>query len=136
MVLTAMPTHIGQIMTRKLLSISSNASLEDAAWGLALKRVQGAPVKDDRGRVIGILSKGDIGVLDRLPASSESLKASDAMTRVLYAIRQTDTVKQAAHRFVETGARELVVLDEAEELVGIVTQTDLLRLLLRDDVDL
>jgi len=131
-----MPTTIDQIMTRKLLSIASDAPLEDASWGLALKRVQGAPVKDDRGRVIGILSKGDIGVLERLPAGGEHLKASDAMTRVLYAIREHDTVKQAARRFVETGARELVVLDPKDELVGIVTQTDLVRLLLRDDVDL
>jgi predicted transcriptional regulator len=131
-----MPTPDGQIMTRQLLSIASDARLEDAAWGLALKRAQGAPVKDDRGRVIGILSKGDIGVLDRLPASAEPLKASDAMTRVLYAIRENDTVKHAARRFVETSARELVVLDGKEELVGIVTQTDLIRLLLRDDVDL
>jgi predicted transcriptional regulator len=131
-----MPTRVDEIMTRKILSIASNAKLEDAAWGLALKRVQGASVKDHRGRVIGILSKSDIGVLERAAVPSESLKAADAMTRVLYAIKETDTVKQAVRRFVDTGCRELVVLDEAEQMVGILTQTDVLRLLLRDDIDI
>ncbi len=130
-----MPLTVDQIMTRKLLSIASNASLDDAAWGLALKRVQGSPVKDDTGRIIGILSRNDIGVIARLPGSRDALKASDAMTRVLYSIRTGASVKEAARRFVETGCQELVVLDDGERLVGIVTQTDLVRLLLRDDVD-
>src|SRR5262245_11939075 len=131
-----MPTRVDQIMTRKLLSIASNASLEDAAWGLALKRVQGAPVKDPSGRVIGILSKSDIGVIERLPQGSLPLQAKDAMTRVLYAIREADSVKHAARRFLETGSRELAVLDECDELVGILSQTDLIKLLVQDDVDL
>src|SRR5262252_1401406 len=130
-----MPTTVDQIMTRKLLTIASNARLEDAAWGLSLKRVQGSPVKDDSGRVIGILSRNDVGVIARLPGACESLKASDAMTRVLYAVRVGDSVKEAARRFVETGCQELVVLDPEGQLVGIVTQTDLVRLLLRNDVD-
>jgi predicted transcriptional regulator len=130
-----MPTTVDQIMTRKLLTIASDASLEDAAWGLALKRVQGSPVKDDTGRVIGILSRNDVGVIARLPGAREALKASDAMTRVLYAVRVGDTVKEAARRFVETGCQELVVLDEEEHMVGLLTQTDLVRLLLRADLD-
>lgn len=130
-----MPLTVDQIMTRKLLTIASNASLGDAAWGLALKRIQGSPVKDDLGRVIGILSRNDIGVISRLPGNRDALKASDAMTRVLYSIRIGSSVKDAAKRFVETGCQELVVLDEEDRLVGIVTQTDLVRLLLRDDVN-
>lgn len=130
-----MPLTVDQIMTRKLLTIASDASLEDAAWGLALKRVQGSPVKDDMGRIIGILSRNDIGVIARLPGGRETLKAADAMTRVLYAIPVGATVKDAAKRFLETGAQELVVLDR-EHMVGIITQTDLVRLLLRDDVAL
>ena len=129
-------TTVDQIMTRKLLTIASDASLEDAAWGLALKRVQGSPVKDDTGRIIGILSRNDVGVIARLPGTRDTLKASDAMTRVLYAVRVGDTVKEAARRFVETGCHELVVLDSEDELVGIVTQTDLVRLLLRNDLEL
>jgi predicted transcriptional regulator len=129
-------TTVEQIMTRKLLTIASDAPLEDAAWGLALKRVQGSPVKDDMGRIIGILSRNDVGVISRLPGTRDTLKASDAMTRVLYAVRVGDTVKEAARRFVETGCQELVVLDSDDQLVGLVTQTDLVRLLLRNDLEL
>jgi acetoin utilization protein AcuB len=126
---------VDQIMTRKFLAISSDASLDDAAWGLALKGMQDMPVKDRSGRIIGILSKNDVGVVARLPGSHEALKATDAMTRVLYAIRVGDGVKDAARRFVETGCLELVVLDAQDQVVGIVTQTDLVRILLRDDLD-
>jgi predicted transcriptional regulator len=134
-VIGPMPITVDEIMTRKLLTIASDASLEDAAWGLSLKRVQGSPVKDDNGRIIGILSRNDVGVIARLPGARDTLKASDAMTRVLYAVRVGDSVKEAARRFVETGCQELVVLDELDQLVGIVTQTDLVRLLLRTDVE-
>ena len=131
-----MPTVVDDIMLRKVLTIASDARLEDAAWGLALKRVAGAPVKDDRGRIIGMLSRSDIGALERLSQVPESLKASDAMARVLYAVRQGDTVKHAARRFIDTGAAQLIVLDANDDMVGMITQIDLLRLLLRDDVDL
>jgi CBS-domain-containing membrane protein len=77
-----------------------------------------------------------VGVISRLPGTRDTLKASDAMTRVLYAVRVGDTVKEAARRFVETGCQELVVLDSDDQLVGLVTQTDLVRLLLRNDLEL
>ncbi len=131
-----MPTRVDEIMTRKVLTIASDAKLEDAAWGLSLKRVQGAPVKDSQGRIIGMLSRSDITLLERLHQPNGDLRASDAMARVLYAVREHDTVKQAARRFVDTGAQHLIVLDDEDRMVGTVTPNDLLQLLILDDVDI
>jgi predicted transcriptional regulator len=131
-----MATTVEDIMTRKVLTVASDASLDDVSWGLALKKVQGAPVRDDRGRLVGILSKSDVGLVGRLPPSNERLTASDAMTPMLYAIKKGQTVKEAASRFVDTGAHQLIVFDEAGQMVGIVTPTDILKLILHDSVQL
>jgi predicted transcriptional regulator len=131
-----MSTLVRQIMTRKLLTVDSNANLNDVSWGLALKRVQGAPVSDERGRIIGVLSRSDIGAVERVAPESSGLKAGQAMTPVLYAIKQDASVKEAARRFVETACHQLIVFDEDEEVVGIVTPTDLLKLMLEEHVDL
>jgi CBS domain-containing protein len=131
-----MPTLVESIMTRKVLTVAGSARLADVSWGLALKRVQGAPVKDDRGRLIGVLSRSDIGAMERAAPESATMRASEAMTPVLYAILQSATVKEAAARFVETGCHQLVVFDDEGGVVGLVTATDLLKLLLADGVDL
>src|ERR1700749_2595297 len=115
-----MPTRVSEIMTRKMLTIASDAKLEDAAWGFSLKRVQGAPVKDVDGRIVGILSKSDIGILERLHTPAEDLRARDAMARVLYAVAGSDPVNPAPRRFLDTSAQHLVVLDDQDNLVGIL----------------
>src|SRR5262245_53452238 len=51
---------VSSIMTRKVLTVAAGADLKDAAWGLTLKGFSGAPVKDESGHVIGILSKSDL----------------------------------------------------------------------------
>jgi predicted transcriptional regulator len=122
---------VEEIMTQKVLTVASDATLDDVSWGLSLKKVHGAPVRDDRGRLIGILSKSDVGLVGRLPPNGP-LKASDAMTPILYAIKRGQTVKDAAKRFVDTGAHQLIVFDDEGQMVGIVTPTDILKLILND----
>ncbi len=127
---------VAEIMTRKVLTVAAEADLEDAAWGLTLKRISGAPVKDKWGNVIGVLSKSDLlDPNERDLRSDESPKARDVMTPVLFAARETDPVGFAVRRMVETGVHRLVVLDERGILIGVVTPMDVLRGLLEGKVD-
>src|ERR1700677_4600065 len=52
-----MRTH--QIMTRKVISVGTTASIVDAANIMLENHVSGLPVIDDAGRLVGIVSQGD-----------------------------------------------------------------------------
>jgi CBS domain-containing protein len=50
----------GDIMTRKVISVSEDTSIEDLCGLLFEARITGAPVVDSGGRIVGIVSKDDI----------------------------------------------------------------------------
>jgi len=126
---------VADIMTRKVLTVAAEADVKDAAWGLTMRGLSGAPVKDETGAVVGILSKSDLVDPEKQGAPSERHTARDAMTPLLFAALVTDSVAFAVRRMVETGAHRLVVVDEKGALVGIVTPMDVLKGLLEGTVD-
>ena len=124
-------TLVADIMTRHVLTIAAEADVADAAWGLTMRGLTGAPVKDERGNVIGVLSKSDLADPRRVSHAPDAPHTvRDAMTPVLFATLETDPVKFAVRRMVETGSHRLVVVDEKGALTGIVTPMDVLRALL------
>ena len=127
---------VEDLMTRKVLTVAAGADADDAAWGLTMKGLSGAPVKDERGNIIGVLSKSDlVDPEKRGPEHDEHLTARDVMTPVLFAARASDPIKFAVRRMVETGAHRLVVVDDGGALVGIITPMDVLRGLIEAKLD-
>jgi len=53
------------------------------------------------------------------------MRVIDVMTTDVIAVSPTDSLKQAAHRMMEGGVSGLPVVDAAGELVGIVTEADI-----------
>jgi CBS-domain-containing membrane protein len=55
------------------------------------------------------------------------------MTPLVFAIRASDSMMEAVRRMVETGAHRLIVVNDDGKLAGIVTPTDVLKELVRQD---
>jgi CBS-domain-containing membrane protein len=125
---------VEDLMTRRVLTVAAEADANDAAWGFTMKGVSGAPVMDERGNLIGVLSKSDL-VDPEKRRSDERVTARDVMTPLLFAARASDPVSFAARRMVETGAHRLVVVDDGGALVGIITPMDVLRGLVEAKID-
>lgn len=121
---------VSEIMTRNVLSVAADASAKDLAWGFNLKGFSGAPVKDDSGNVVGVVSKSDLLDPDKTDSDSTSGTVRDHMTPVLLAVRANDSYTVAVRRMVDMGIHRLMVVDDAGGLVGIVTPMDVLRGLL------
>lgn len=126
---------VAEIMTRKVLTVAAEADADDAAWGLTLKGFSGAPVKDEQGNLVGVISKSDLVDPEKRGHETEHVTARDVMTPVLFATRATDSVRFAAERMVKTGAHRLVVVDDRGQLIGIVTPMDVLKGLVEGRID-
>ncbi|MBX3050873.1 MAG: CBS domain-containing protein [Caldilineaceae bacterium] len=129
-------------MTPNPYTCAVDASLADARDMMAEYRCRRLPVLDDDGKLIGILSLGD--VRQAAPSSVSSLSlfeinyfwaklpVSSAMTADPITLTPTDTVKEACDRMLAHKISGLpVVIDH--KVVGIFTETDALRFLVSLD---
>lgn len=127
---------VADIMSPQVLTVNPKTPLKAAQLELVLAGVHGAPVIDQSGQVIGVLSTTDL--LD--PRREETLgvppelrTVEDAMTSVLFAVLSSDHAMYAVKRMLETGSHRLVVFDDRGKLVGVVTPVDVMRALLAGD---
>jgi CBS domain-containing protein len=127
-----------EVMTRDVFTLPASLSLEGAVWALMHRGVSGAPVRDRDGNLVGVVSEGDLlearaGGL--APPDDENLEfdddrsVADVMTPALVAVGPNETLDEVVALMVAHGMRRVLVLDDAGQLVGIVTPIDVLRAL-------
>ncbi len=123
-----MPT-VDSIMSRDVLSISSDTPLAAAAQRMSGGRV-GAVVVLDGDRLVGILTERD--VLRAVGEGRvEGSVAADWMTGDPETIEPSETTDMAATLMIHGGFRHLPVV-EGGNVIGIVSIRDLMRVVLDD----
>lgn len=133
-------------MTREVVCIPRGMTLRGAAHRLIELDISGAPVVDDQGRCIGVLSRSDLvrfldkgtsahadpyeeftadwglATLDALPATS----VADFMTRPVLTARADAGARELARMMQQSHMHRVVIVGEQGEVVGIVTAMDIL----------
>ncbi|MFT6431036.1 MAG: CBS domain-containing protein [Halopseudomonas sp.] len=117
-----------EYMTADLVCLTPDTDLAKAIDTLLQHRISGAPVVDERKRLVGILSEGDClkGTLTGSYFEEASIKVSDVMTRLVETIDLDADIISVAERFVQSGRRRFPVLDDGR-LVGQISRRDILR---------
>ena len=116
------------IMARSEATLDPETDIYDALARLLKSRLTGAPVVDDEGKLLGMLTERDClkvlvgGALDGLPTG----KVSDYMTAPVQSISPTATLFDIAHIFLTRSYRKLPVVDEAGRVIGQVSRRDML----------
>ncbi|MFE7300085.1 MULTISPECIES: CBS domain-containing protein [unclassified Streptomyces] len=141
---------IGELMTRKVVSVQLDTPFKEIAQTLADHAVSAVPVLDSLGRPAGIVSEADLlrKAADRsdlsgrtpLPhleawekARAEGRTAGELMSAPAVCAHPEWTVVEAARLMEVQQLKRLPVVDEADALLGIVSRSDLLRVFLRKD---
>lgn len=117
-------------MTRDVFTLPEALSLDEAAWALMHRGVTGAPVYDPDGRLIGVVSQSDLvdarGLLGDAAANDRCV--GDVMTPALLAVGADDPIEHALEMMIAHNVHRVLVLGDDGRLLGIVTATDVLRL--------
>jgi CBS domain-containing protein len=111
------------IMTRKVYTISPEASVQEVAQLLSRKSgVGGVPVIDKDGKIIGIVTEADIiGKVNR-----EGLRVADIMSPEIIAVDEEAPVGEIAMLLTERKIKRVPVMQNGK-LVGIVCRADIVQ---------
>jgi CBS domain-containing protein len=115
-----------QIMTTPVHRVSPDTRAGDARERMRRLNIEHLVVVSDAQRPLGMISASDLQQARLEPRSSV---ASIYSRHLLAASPETD-VSHLAASFVEFGIGAMPIVDSHDALVGIVTRTDLLRLLI------
>ncbi|MCB0976621.1 MAG: CBS domain-containing protein [Acidimicrobiales bacterium] len=151
---------VSEVMTTDVLTFGPEDNVEDAMRTLVDRGIDGGPVVDSDGTVVGMLSTGDLivqnsrlhfptvisilGATIELPGSQRNFDddvrralgstVRDVMQPNPITIGADDTVEEAATLLHDHDISRLPVLGDGG-LVGIVARVDILRAIIKDDED-
>ena len=133
--------HILQTKTRGVgvISVPPDASITEAARLLAHHHIGALLVIEPEGGMVGIISERDI--IRGLAESTNAClvrKVSELMTRDVLTCRETDSIDSIMETMTNRRIRHVPVLNHGEQLLGIVTIGDVVKISLESahmDVD-
>jgi len=130
---------VSEIMTREVVKLNLKDELTKAEMLFKKHKIRHIPVVENQ-KIIGMLSYSDLlrisfadAVFDDEEIDSvvyDMFDIQQVMTKNIVTIDRNATIKQAAEILAEREFHALPVVD-GEQLVGIVTTTDLIRYLLK-----
>jgi CBS domain-containing protein len=144
------PMHASDIMTRTLVTVGPRSTLSEAITKMVEARVSGLPVVDLAGRLVGVLTEGDL--LRRAELSTEKQRSKwqqflrgparnaaeyvathshhvdDVMTTDIASVSEIDGIDQVVALMEQRGIRRVPVL-RGDVVVGIISRADLIRVI-------
>jgi CBS domain-containing protein len=150
------------LMHENPISISENATIKEAAAILLDRGISAAPVINEAGRPVGVISRSDIVLFEReksehLPPAAEyfaedttdvatgkqvpfgfhveypdATTVREIMTPVIYAVSPDTPASQVIREMLQRHVHRLFVTDASGVLVGVITTMDILRHLRRE----
>ncbi len=145
--------RVEDLMTTEVITIGRGASLKEAARRMIAAGVSGLIVTDDEGTVEGVITEADYvknesgrraakraGLLrwfsheDEVPSIERLVE--NVMTADVVTISPGADHAEAARIMRKSGVKRLPVIDDEDQLVGIVSRSDIMRAFARPDADI
>jgi acetoin utilization protein AcuB len=130
---------VGERMTRNPITIHEEASIDEGLHLMRERKVRRLPVTDATGRMVGIVSDKDLLHAAPSPATSLSvyelhyllskLTIKRVMSSPVITVGSNTPIEEAARIMADNKIGGLPVV-ENDQLVGIITETDIFKVLL------
>jgi len=118
-------------MTRDPKTVSPDAAAADHIGMFDKHRFNHIPVVANDGEIVGIVSRKDIenyfNLMKLLNEDGRRVKIRDIMTSPVFSYFDTVSVKDVAAAMIDNNIHAVIIVDRNEKLAGIVTSTDILR---------
>ena len=151
--------RVTEVMSSPAITLSPDATVEDAVGLLVDRGIEGAPVVDADGRLVGLLDDDDLIISEArlhapttieilgayIPLPGEMRRFNEEVRQALGrtvgeimnddppSVRDTGTVEDAATLLHDRAVSRLPVLDESGAVVGVITRGDLVKALRREE---
>ena len=142
------------IMNPNVVTLTDTVDLREAAKIFVEERISGAPVVDELGNLLGVISQSDLVEYELATERELTVEApfyrrpyddaihpsrgfqieelstdtvKDVMTPYLITIEENTPIREVAARMAQCGVHRVIVVDEDQQISGIVTSLDVLR---------
>lgn len=147
---------VKDIMVKEVIAIQKDASVEELSRLLIENNISGVPVVDSNGKLAGIATEGDLIIkdsdlhfpryfklldsiiyLESLNKFKKNLKkylgtkVEDVMTAKVRTVKIDTPVSEAANLMIRYNINRLPVMDEQDDMVGIVTRADIVKSMIK-----
>jgi CBS domain-containing membrane protein len=129
--------HCRDIMSRDVVSIGPRDSVDEAWARLARHKVKALPVMQADDTLAGIVSLHDFFIGHsapdprKMPVMSTARYVQDIMTRKVRTARPEQPMVDLVGAFSDGGLHHMPVVDEANRVVGMLTQSDVVAALFK-----
>ena len=118
------------IMTKDVVSVDPDATLEDAIRILLSSKISGMPVCDRDRRVLGIISEKDI-VSFIFSGNVKTTKVKEAMSTKITSFPPDADIDKISLTMGEKVIRRVPIIENGK-LVGIISRRSILKTVLKD----
>jgi CBS domain-containing protein len=114
------------LMMPNPMSIRADATVREATAVLTDHGYSAAPVIDEAGRPLGVVSRADILVHERQRPAEEAL-VQDIMTPAVFSVEPQTPAAKVVEQMLALRVHRLYVVEPDGTLVGVVSGLDILR---------
>jgi CBS domain-containing protein len=119
---------------KDVFSLVEDTSVHQVAQYLREKQVRAVGIVDASGKVVGVISHSDVS--DKVAAENKCpawMKASDIMTRELVTVTPEISLEDCLRLMDQNTIFHLIVIDEKQGFRGMLSISDILRVVASDE---
>jgi CBS domain-containing protein len=126
------------LMSPNPVSISAAATVPEAIALLTERGMSAAPVIEESGRAVGVVSKADILIHEREAtrlsraaggSGADAARVRDIMTPAVFSVTPETPADSVVEQMITLNVHQLYVVDDDQAVIGAVTVHDILRYL-------
>ena len=129
-------------MTTGVITATPDTTLPDAHQLMDKHTIRRLPVLDNEGRLVGVVTRGDVRGAEPSDATTLSiwevnyllskLTVGKIMSHNPLTVSPEATIEEAAKIMLDNKVSGLPVVDESGKEVGIITESDIFRMVVKD----